>query len=189
MKVSLRCKAALCSVALLALIVIVWQAVTWVCDRSRRGFVARVSDRYVAAGILDLDPFIQVLKPISPLAWMPIALYTITHDVDEAILLSDKVLLMSNGPCAQVAEVVVNTLPKRRQRETIHHDPQFYRIRNHVVDFLVRRSRQLQAGLEEPVRGGPRLVSHGLESEMHAPAGTGDSAGGPDAVAPVHARA
>ncbi|HWX13192.1 MAG TPA: ABC transporter ATP-binding protein [Trinickia sp.] len=115
--------------------------------------------------------------------------FMITHDVDEAILLSDKVLLMSNGPRAQVAEVVVNTLPKRRQRETIHHDPQFYRIRNHVVDFLVRRSRQLQAGLEEPVRGGPRLVSPGLESEMHAPAGTGDSAGGPDAVAPVHARA
>jgi nitrate/nitrite transport system ATP-binding protein len=115
--------------------------------------------------------------------------FMITHDVDEAILLSDKVLLMSNGPRAQVAEVVVNTLPKRRQRETIHHDPQFYRIRNHLVDFLVRRSRQLQAGLEEPVRGGPRLVSPGLENETHAPAATDDSAGGPDTVAPVPVRA
>jgi nitrate/nitrite transport system ATP-binding protein len=94
--------------------------------------------------------------------------FMITHDVDEAILLSDKILLMSNGPRAQIAEVVVNTLPKRRQRETIHHDPQFYRIRNHLVDFLVRRSRQLQAGLEEPVRGEPRLVAPGLESETHA---------------------
>jgi nitrate/nitrite transport system ATP-binding protein len=111
--------------------------------------------------------------------------FMITHDVDEAILLSDKVLLMSNGPRAQVAEVVLNTVPKRRQRETIHHDPQFYRIRNHLVDFLVRRSRQLQAGLEQPVTRGPRLVSPGIESETHAPAGTGDGAGGPDAVAPV----
>ncbi len=115
--------------------------------------------------------------------------FMITHDVDEAILLSDKVLLMSNGPRAQIAEVVVNTLPKRRQRETIHHDPQFYRIRNHLVDFLVRRSRQLQAGLEEPVRGEPRLVAPGLESETHAPVDTGDGAGGPDTAAAVHMHA
>jgi nitrate/nitrite transport system ATP-binding protein len=115
--------------------------------------------------------------------------FMITHDVDEAILLSDKVLLMSNGPRAQVAEVVVNTLQKRRQRETIHHDPQFYRIRNHLVDFLVRRSRQLQAGLEEPVRGGPRLVSPGLESETHAPAGAGDDGPDIDTVVPTHVRA
>src|SRR4030081_603289 len=58
--------------------------------------------------------------------------FMITHDVDEAILLSDKIVLMSNGPRARVAEVVVNTQPKRRQRDTIHHDPQFYRIRNHL---------------------------------------------------------
>jgi nitrate/nitrite transport system ATP-binding protein len=100
--------------------------------------------------------------------------FMITHDVDEAILLSDKIVLMSNGPRARVAEVVVNTLPKRRQRDTIHHDPQFYRIRNHLVDFLVRRSRLLQAGQAESDSGGPCFVSPGLESETPAPAGVVD---------------
>jgi nitrate/nitrite transport system ATP-binding protein len=116
--------------------------------------------------------------------------HDVTHDIaamttsrrcptHHGLDLTRRVLLMSNGPRAQVAEAVVNTLPKRRQRETIHHDPQFYRIRNHLVDFLVRRSRQLQAGLGEP-----RLVSPGIESERHASAGTGDGAGRIDAVAP-----
>ncbi|MBA3625347.1 MAG: ABC transporter ATP-binding protein [Methylibium sp.] len=80
--------------------------------------------------------------------------FMITHDVDEAILLADKILLMSNGPGARIAEVVVNTLPRRadgakeggRQRATLHHDPQYYRIRNHLVDFLVARSKELSHG-------------------------------------------
>jgi nitrate/nitrite transport system ATP-binding protein len=66
--------------------------------------------------------------------------FMITHDVDEAILLADKVLLMSNGPLARIAEIVDVTLPRSRTRHTIHHDPQYYRIRNHLVDFLVNRS-------------------------------------------------
>jgi nitrate/nitrite transport system ATP-binding protein len=71
--------------------------------------------------------------------------FMITHDVDEAILLADKIMLMSSntesGPAARIAEVVVNTLPKTRTRADIHHHPQFYKIRNHLVDFLVNRSK------------------------------------------------
>jgi nitrate/nitrite transport system ATP-binding protein len=48
------------------------------------------------------------------------------------------------GPRAGIAEIVVNTMPRDRVRETIHHDPRFYRIRNHLVDFLVQRSRRIQ---------------------------------------------
>jgi nitrate/nitrite transport system ATP-binding protein len=70
--------------------------------------------------------------------------FMITHDVDEAILLSDKILLMSNGPNARIAEIVVNTLPKGRQRANLHHDPMYYPMRNHLVDFLVNRSKDLQ---------------------------------------------
>jgi nitrate/nitrite transport system ATP-binding protein len=69
--------------------------------------------------------------------------FMITHDVDEAILLSDKIILMTNGPRARIAEIVVNTLPRNRTRNDIHKDPQYYRIRNHLVDFLVSRSREL----------------------------------------------
>jgi nitrate/nitrite transport system ATP-binding protein len=72
--------------------------------------------------------------------------FMITHDVDEAILLADRVLLMSNGPRARVAEIVRNTMPRSRQRATLHHDPQYYRIRNHLVDFLVARSAELSHG-------------------------------------------
>ncbi len=69
--------------------------------------------------------------------------FMITHDVDEAILLADRILLMTNGPDARVAEVVVNTLPRPRVRAAIHHTPGYYELRNHIVDFLVTRSRAL----------------------------------------------
>ncbi|PYD81958.1 nitrate/sulfonate/bicarbonate ABC transporter ATP-binding protein [Komagataeibacter oboediens] len=66
--------------------------------------------------------------------------FMITHDVDEAILLADRVLLMSNGPDARLAESIDNPLPRTRTRESMHHETGFYDLRNHLVDFLVRRS-------------------------------------------------
>jgi nitrate/nitrite transport system ATP-binding protein len=87
--------------------------------------------------------------------------FMITHDVDEAILLADRILLMSNGPRARVAEIVRNTMPRDRQRATLHHDPQYYRLRNHLVDFLVSRSRDLSHG-RAPAK--PPEVSPGLDA-------------------------
>jgi nitrate/nitrite transport system ATP-binding protein len=69
--------------------------------------------------------------------------FMITHDVDEAILLADRILLMTNGPDAWLAEIVVNTLPRPRDRASIHRMPGYYALRNHIVDFLVSRSRAL----------------------------------------------
>jgi nitrate/nitrite transport system ATP-binding protein len=89
--------------------------------------------------------------------------FMITHDVDEAILLADRILLMSNGPRARVAEIVRNTMPRERQRATLHHDPQYYRLRNHLVDFLVSRSKDLSHG-RAPMR--PPQVSPGLEPDV-----------------------
>ena len=73
--------------------------------------------------------------------------FMITHDVDEAILLSDRILLMSNGNESQghyvpggLAEVVVNPLPRERTRAQLHHLPGYYELRNHIVDFLVTRA-------------------------------------------------
>jgi nitrate/nitrite transport system ATP-binding protein len=89
--------------------------------------------------------------------------FMITHDVDEAILLADKIMLMSNGPGARIAEIVVNTLPRERSRHTIHKDPQYYPIRNHLVDFLVSRSKGFTE--QPPADFDPRrppLVSPGL---------------------------
>jgi nitrate/nitrite transport system ATP-binding protein len=67
--------------------------------------------------------------------------FMITHDVDEAILLADKIALMTNGPRAKVAEIVVNTLPRDRSRHDMHRHPDYYPIRNHLIEFLVDRSR------------------------------------------------
>lgn len=72
--------------------------------------------------------------------------FMITHDVDEAILLADRILLMSNGPQARVAEIVRNTMPRERTRATLHHQPAYYPLRNHLVEFLVSRSEGLSHG-------------------------------------------
>jgi nitrate/nitrite transport system ATP-binding protein len=91
--------------------------------------------------------------------------FMITHDVDEAILLSDKIMLMSNGPHARIAEIVVNTLPRDRKRETLHKEPRFYAIRNHLVDFLVSRSKRFSEELPEGYDPkNPPLVTPGVEA-------------------------
>ena len=68
-------------------------------------------------------------------------IFMITHDVDEAILLSDRILLMSNGPYARVAESVVIDIPRPRSRADIIHHQNYYPIRNYLVDFLTSRSK------------------------------------------------
>jgi nitrate/nitrite transport system ATP-binding protein len=72
--------------------------------------------------------------------------FMITHDVDEAMLLADKILLMTNGPQARVAEIVENTLPKQRSRVDLHKHPNYYPLRNHLIDFLVTRSKEMARG-------------------------------------------
>jgi nitrate/nitrite transport system ATP-binding protein len=96
--------------------------------------------------------------------------FMITHDVDEAILLADKIMLMSNGPhakIAEIAEIVEVTMPRSRTRAEIHHDPQYYRIRNHLVDFLVNRSKTYAGADAETFHDpkSPPLVRPGLETE------------------------
>lgn len=74
--------------------------------------------------------------------------FMITHDVDESILLADRILLMSNGSetpngyiAGGVAEMVTNPLPRNRKRAELHHLDGYYPLRNHIVDFLVHRAK------------------------------------------------
>ena len=69
--------------------------------------------------------------------------FMITHDIDEAILLADRILLMTNGPFARVAESVEITIPRPRARTEIVNHPNYYAIRNHLVQFLGKRSKEL----------------------------------------------
>lgn len=70
--------------------------------------------------------------------------FMITHDVDEAIYLADRIVLMTNGPGALIAETVINPLPRDRDRHNVHRHPDYYALRNHLIDFLVERSRSFK---------------------------------------------
>ncbi len=74
--------------------------------------------------------------------------FMITHDVDEAIYLADRVVLMTNGPDAVLAEIVENPLPKQRRRADVHKHPLYYGVRNHIIDFLVSRSKNFAAEMK-----------------------------------------
>lgn len=80
--------------------------------------------------------------------------FMITHDVDEAILLSDRIFLMSNGPRARIAESVKVNIERPRSRANIFRDPAFYTVRNYLVDFLVNRSGDARPAAD----GRPRQV-------------------------------
>lgn len=84
--------------------------------------------------------------------------FMVTHDVDEAILLSDRIALMTNGPEARLAEIVEVKIPRPRVRATIIDDPEYGRLRNHIIHFLVERSRHLQEQA--------RAVSPGLARDL-----------------------
>jgi nitrate/nitrite transport system ATP-binding protein len=75
--------------------------------------------------------------------------FMITHDVDEAIYLADKIFLMTNGPGAVLAEIIENPLPRSRARGELHRHPLYYALRNHIVDFLVSRSKSFAADVPD----------------------------------------
>jgi nitrate/nitrite transport system ATP-binding protein len=63
----------------------------------------------------------------------------ITHEVDEAILLSDRVVMMTNGPEATIGEIYDVPFERPRSRAEIMEDPAYYRIRNNIMTFLYDR--------------------------------------------------
>src|SRR5687767_10984491 len=64
----------------------------------------------------------------------------VTHDVDEAVLLSDRVVMMTDGPEAEVGDILRIPLERPRQREAMLHDPAGRELRNHLLTFLNERS-------------------------------------------------
>ena len=89
--------------------------------------------------------------------------FMITHDIDEAILLADRILLMTNGPQARVAESVEITIPRPRNRIEIVEHPNYYAIRNHLVQFLGKRSREM-AG--QPTEAGQTNAPETVKIDM-----------------------
>ena len=63
--------------------------------------------------------------------------FMVTHDVDEAILLSDRIALMTPGPEARLAEILEVKVPRPRTRAELIDDPEYLRLRTHILKFLV----------------------------------------------------
>jgi nitrate ABC transporter ATP-binding subunit len=63
----------------------------------------------------------------------------ITHDIDEALFLADRIVMMTNGPSATIGEILDIPFGRPRKYEAIQDDPRYGQLRNHALDFLYRR--------------------------------------------------
>ncbi|MHB8823764.1 MAG: ABC transporter ATP-binding protein [Thiobacillus sp.] len=63
----------------------------------------------------------------------------VTHDVDEAVLLSDRIVMMTNGPAATIGEILAVDLPRPRERLQLAHEPRYHDLRSQVLEFLYSR--------------------------------------------------
>ncbi|MER2490714.1 ABC transporter ATP-binding protein [Catenovulum sediminis] len=68
----------------------------------------------------------------------------ITHDVDEAVLLSDRIVMMTNGPSATVGEILDVTLPRPRERLALADNPEYNHYRHEVLTFLYEKQRKVE---------------------------------------------
>jgi nitrate/nitrite transport system ATP-binding protein len=64
------------------------------------------------------------------------AVMMITHDVDEAIYMSDRIVMMTNGPHAKIGEILEVPFPHPRDRQAIRESREYFELRNHALNFL-----------------------------------------------------
>jgi ABC-type nitrate/sulfonate/bicarbonate transport system substrate-binding protein len=83
----------------------------------------------------------------------------VTHDVDEAVLLSDRIVMLTNGPGSKIGGILEVDIPRPRQRLEVVHHPSYYSLRSEIIYFLNRQKRvkQWQAKPHKV------LARHGLE--------------------------
>jgi nitrate/nitrite transport system ATP-binding protein len=63
----------------------------------------------------------------------------ITHDIDEALFLADRIVMMTNGPAAKIGEILEIPFTRPRNRAQVMEDPRYYELRNYAIDYLYRR--------------------------------------------------
>jgi nitrate/nitrite transport system ATP-binding protein len=68
----------------------------------------------------------------------------VTHDVDEAVLLSDKIVMLTNGPGATIGEIMTVDLPRPRSRVSLADNPRYQQCRKAVIDFLYTRQSHVE---------------------------------------------
>ncbi|MGH8592006.1 MAG: ABC transporter ATP-binding protein, partial [Gammaproteobacteria bacterium] len=73
----------------------------------------------------------------------------VTHDVDEAILVADRVIMMTNGPRAKVGRIMAVDLPRPRSRKMLLEHPRYYELRENLITFLSECDHQGSGGADE----------------------------------------
>lgn len=73
----------------------------------------------------------------------------ITHDIDEALFLADRLVMMTNGPSAKIGEILEIPFKRPRIRSEITEDPRYYELRNYALDFLFHRYAHSEELVEE----------------------------------------
>lgn len=93
----------------------------------------------------------------------------VTHDVDEALFLSDRVVMMTSGPAATVGEILEVKFPRPRSRKQLLEDPEYYRLRAELIGFLEERSHHRPAKATSPASSGhtPPPASGSGRSGLH----------------------
>jgi nitrate ABC transporter ATP-binding subunit len=79
----------------------------------------------------------------------------VTHDVDEALFLSDRIVMMTSGPAARVGDILEVTFPRPRHRKDVVVHPDYYRLREHLISFLEEHAHPAGPALPPPIGDGP----------------------------------
>jgi nitrate/nitrite transport system ATP-binding protein len=86
----------------------------------------------------------------------------VTHDVDEALFLSDRIVCMTDGPEAKVGEIMEVHFPRPRERKAVMEHPEYYKLRENLIEFLEVRAHKKSAA--EKTSGGAPVAGTSKES-------------------------
>lgn len=93
----------------------------------------------------------------------------ITHDVDEAVLLSDRIVMMTNGPSATIGEILDVTLPRPRDRLSLAEDPEYNHLRSEVLKFLYEKQRKVDTSVaKKPQTAEPAASGSAVQDKTAA---------------------
>jgi nitrate/nitrite transport system ATP-binding protein len=79
----------------------------------------------------------------------------VTHDVDEALFLSDRVVCMTDGPAAEVGDILEVKFPRPRDRKAVLEHPDYYKLRAHLIEFLEIHAHKKHASAVPPISQPP----------------------------------
>jgi nitrate ABC transporter ATP-binding subunit len=92
----------------------------------------------------------------------------VTHDVDEALFLSDRVVCMTDGPAAEVGDILEVKFPRPRNRKAVLEHPDYYRLRAHLIEFLEIHAHKRRGDTEPPSPAHP-TTSHPIDLDQTNP--------------------